>query len=162
MIKHILLAFDGSEPSSKAFDAAADLARRYQALLHVLTVAQPPEIGDEVETEAVVEQSRRYHKSQLRGLKHRGDRFGIKPQVELQVGHPAQQILVGVLERVAGTGDDRVDGARADPRSEQLLAQLDNISAGDPVTDRQGHHRRLKPRPERALSHFSWQRCSLP
>ena len=93
MIKHILLAFDGSEPSSKAFDAAADLARRYQALLHVLTVAQPPEIGDEVETEAVVEQSRRYHKSQLRGLKHRGDRFGIKPQVELQVGHPAQQIL---------------------------------------------------------------------
>jgi nucleotide-binding universal stress UspA family protein len=93
MIKRILLAFDGSEPSSKAFDVAADLAQRYQAALHVLTVAQPPEIGDEVETEAVVEQSRRYHKSQLRGLKHRGDRFGIKPQVELQVGHPAQQIL---------------------------------------------------------------------
>lgn len=93
MIKHILLAFDGSEPSSKAFDAAADLARRYQALLHVLTVAQPPEIGDEVETEAVVERSRTHHKSQLRGLKRRGDRLGIKPKVELQVGHPAQQIL---------------------------------------------------------------------
>ena len=41
MIKHILLAFDGSEPSSKAFDVAADLAQRYQAALHVLTVAQP-------------------------------------------------------------------------------------------------------------------------
>lgn len=93
MIKHILLAFDGSEPSSKAFDMAADLAQRYHAALHVLTVAQPPEIGDEVETEAVVERSRTYHRSQLRGLRRRGDRFGIKPEVELQVGHPAQQIL---------------------------------------------------------------------
>jgi nucleotide-binding universal stress UspA family protein len=59
----------------------------------VLTVAQPPEVGDEVETEAVIEHSRNYHKSLLHGLKHRGDRFGIKPHVELLVGHPAHQIL---------------------------------------------------------------------
>jgi nucleotide-binding universal stress UspA family protein len=93
MIKRILLAFDGSEPSSKAFDVAAEMAQRYQAELHVLTVAQAPEIGDEVETEAVIEHSRNYHKSLLHGLKHRGDTYGIKPHVEMVVGHPAQQIL---------------------------------------------------------------------
>ena len=93
MIKRILLAFDGSEPSSKAFDVAADLAQRYQAALHVLMVAQPPEIGDEVETEAVVESSRSQYRRQLQKIKERGDRLGIKPQVELLVGHPAQQIL---------------------------------------------------------------------
>jgi nucleotide-binding universal stress UspA family protein len=93
MIRRILLAFDGSEPSSKAFDVAVDLAQRYQAALHVVTVAQPPEIGDEVETEAVVESSRSQHRRQLQRIKERGDRLGIKPEVELLVGHPAQQIL---------------------------------------------------------------------
>jgi len=93
MIKHILLAFDGSDSSSKAFDAAADLAQRYQAELHVLTVAEAPQIGDEVETEAVIEHSRNYHKGLLHGLKHRGDRYGIKQHVQMIVGHPAQQIL---------------------------------------------------------------------
>ncbi len=93
MIKHILLAFDGSEPSSKAFDAAVDLAQRYQAQLHVLTVAEAPEIGDEVETEAVIEHARNYHKGLLHGLKHRGDPYGVKPHFQMMVGHPAQQIL---------------------------------------------------------------------
>ena len=93
MIKKILLAYDGSEPSSKAFEFAADLAQRYQAELYVLTVAQAPEVGDEVETEAVIEHSRLYHKRLLHGLKQRVDQLGVKVYQELAVGHPAQQIL---------------------------------------------------------------------
>lgn len=93
MITKILLAYDGSEPSDKAFAFAADLAGRYQAELRVLTVAQLPEIGDEVETEAVLENSRNYHNRLLRNLKDRADRLGIKAQFELAIGHPAQQIL---------------------------------------------------------------------
>jgi len=54
MIRKILLAYDGSEPAAKAFRFSADLAKRYGAELHVLTVAQTPEFGDEVETEAVI------------------------------------------------------------------------------------------------------------
>jgi nucleotide-binding universal stress UspA family protein len=93
MIKRILLAFDGSDASSKAFDVAAEMAQRYQAQLTVLTVAQTPEIGDEVETEAVIEHSSNYHKRLLHGLKHRGERYGVQPHVEMVVGHPARQIL---------------------------------------------------------------------
>jgi nucleotide-binding universal stress UspA family protein len=93
MIKKILLAYDGSEPAAKAFDFAVDLARRYQAELHVLTVAQAPEVADEVETEAIIEHSRVFHKSLLHGLKHRVDQLGVKVHLEMVVGHPAQQIL---------------------------------------------------------------------
>jgi nucleotide-binding universal stress UspA family protein len=93
MIKKILLAYDGSEPSNKAFDYAADLAQRYQAEIHVLTVAQMPEFGEDVETEAVIEHSRIYHKGLLHGLRDRVDRLGVKAHLEMAVGHAAQQIL---------------------------------------------------------------------
>ncbi|TXF10444.1 universal stress protein [Pelomicrobium methylotrophicum] len=99
MIKKILLAFDGSEPSRKAFDFAADMASRYQAELYVLTVAQVPEFGEDVETEAVIEHSRLYHARLLHGLRDRVDRLGIKAQLEMVVGHPAQQILDHAEER---------------------------------------------------------------
>jgi nucleotide-binding universal stress UspA family protein len=93
MIERILLAYDGSAPSDKAFEFAAELAGRYQAELRVLTVAQAPEIGDEVETEAVLENSRNYHAGLLRNLEDRAGRLGVKAHFELAIGHPAQQIL---------------------------------------------------------------------
>lgn len=93
MIHKILLAYDGSEPAAKAFDHAADLAQRYGAELHVLTVAQVPDFGDEVETEAVIEQSRKHNEAVLKALRQRAAHAGVKARFELQIGHPAQQIL---------------------------------------------------------------------
>lgn len=93
MIKKILLAYDGSEPSTKAFAMAADLAGRYQAELCVLAVAQVPEFGEDVETEAVIEHSRDYHQGLLDRLKPQIDRLGIKASLQIAIGHPAQQIL---------------------------------------------------------------------
>ena len=93
MIKRILLAYDGSDPAIKAFEAASDLASKYGAELHVLTVAPAPEIGDEVETEAIIEQSRRRHHGLLDRLQHKAQHLGIAIQPHLLVGHPAQQII---------------------------------------------------------------------
>ena len=62
-----------------------------------------------------------------------------------------QQVGVGLGERVAGAGEDRVDRARADPRAEQLLAQLDHVAARDAVAHRERRDGRLKTGPERAL-----------
>jgi nucleotide-binding universal stress UspA family protein len=93
MIRKILLAYDGSEPAAKAFRFSADLAKRYGAELHVLTVAQSPDFGEEVETKAVIEHSRNYHESLLKALRHRAAHDGIQARFELQVGHVAQQIL---------------------------------------------------------------------
>jgi nucleotide-binding universal stress UspA family protein len=88
MPKNILLAYDGSESADRAFDQALDLAGKYGAQLHVLTVARPPEFGEEVETEAVVENSRRHAHQIQKPLKEKapGARF------EVAVGHPAVQI----------------------------------------------------------------------
>lgn len=93
MITRILLAYDGSAPSDKAFEFAADLAVRYHANLRILTVAQAPEIGDEVETEAVIEHSRAYHQSLLDRLRERASHLGLSATFRLAVGHAAGMIL---------------------------------------------------------------------
>lgn len=93
MIEKILLAYDGSEPARKALDAALDLARKYQAELYVLTVAQPPDFGEDVETEAIIENSRGYHERILTPVKDLVATSGVKAVFEVAVGHPAEQII---------------------------------------------------------------------
>jgi nucleotide-binding universal stress UspA family protein len=93
MIKKILLAYDGSEPAKKALDAALDLARKYQAELYVLTVAQPPDFGEDVETKAIIENSRSWHQRALAPVRHAAETSGVKAVFEVAVGHPAEQII---------------------------------------------------------------------
>jgi nucleotide-binding universal stress UspA family protein len=93
MFPKILIAYDGSEPSKKAFDMALDLAARDQAELYVLTVVRPPEIGDDVEIEAVIENSREYHARLLEPLRGPVSAKGVKAHFEVAVGHPAEQII---------------------------------------------------------------------
>lgn len=92
MIRKLLIAYDGSDSSKAAFDFALDLAGKYGAELVVLAVARPPEFGEEVETEAVIEQSRRHYAHVLQPLKSRvGD---MKARFEVRVGHPAETIVL--------------------------------------------------------------------
>ena len=93
MYRKILIAYDGSDASRKAFDAALALAFQSAAELWVLTVARPPEIGDEVETEAVIENSRRYHRALLAELRKALAGKDVKAHFEVSVGHPAEQII---------------------------------------------------------------------
>lgn len=93
MIQRILLAYDGSEASAKASDLALDLARRYGARMTVLSVARPPEFGDDVETEAVIENSRAYHQRVLDGLRARAAASGVEAAFVVEVGHPTEQII---------------------------------------------------------------------
>jgi nucleotide-binding universal stress UspA family protein len=93
MYRKILLGYDGSSASKKAFETACNLALRDGAELWVLSVARPPEIADDVETEAVIENSRRYHQRLLAELKATVTRKKIKAHLEVAVGHPAEQII---------------------------------------------------------------------
>ena len=92
MIQKLLIAYDGSDSSRAAFDFALDLAGKYGAGLHVLAVARPPEFGEEVETEAVIEQSRRHHAHTLQPLKSQVG--GLTAHFEVKVGHPAESIVL--------------------------------------------------------------------
>src|SRR3989442_9087722 len=69
MYRKILIGYDGSDASKKAFETACGLAVQHGAELFVLTVARPPDVSDDVETEAVIENSRRYHRRKLSELK---------------------------------------------------------------------------------------------
>jgi nucleotide-binding universal stress UspA family protein len=93
MIRKVLLGYDGSESADQAFLFAVDLARKYGAELHVLAVARPPELGDEVETKAVIENSRRHYNRLLAPLRDRLARESVNVHFQVEVGHPAEQIV---------------------------------------------------------------------
>lgn len=93
MFKHILVAYDGSDPSGKAFDHAVDLAAKYGAVLHVLAVARPPEFAEEVETEAILESAQEHFQGLFNGLRQRAATQGVAPAFDIDIGHPAEQIV---------------------------------------------------------------------
>jgi nucleotide-binding universal stress UspA family protein len=93
MYRRILVGYDGSEAGDKAFDNAMTLAKSHGAELYVLTVARPPEIGDDVETEAVIENSREHHRKLLEPLRKKAAQGGVNAHFEVAVGHPAEQIV---------------------------------------------------------------------
>jgi nucleotide-binding universal stress UspA family protein len=94
MYRKILVGYDGSEAGNKAFDSALELAKNHNAELYVLTISRPPEIGDDVETEAVIENSLEYHRKLLAPLQRRTEQAGVKGHFQVAVGHPAEQIIM--------------------------------------------------------------------
>jgi len=93
MISRILVAYDGSDPARKAYDFALDLAEKYQAEVWVVTVSRPPDFAEDVETEAILEGSRKYHHRMLAQLKQQSAGTKLHIHFELAVGHPAEQII---------------------------------------------------------------------
>ena len=93
MYRKILLAYDGSDASKKAFETATTMAARDQAELFIVSVARPLEIADEVETEAVIESARQAHRRMLSALKPAIAATKVKAHLDVVVGHPAEQII---------------------------------------------------------------------
>lgn len=93
-MKTILLAYDGSDPAIKAYDWATDLATKYSAEIVVLMVARPPEFGDDVETEAMIESGRKHCRKVLNALQEKAQAAGLSARYEVAVGHPSDQIVL--------------------------------------------------------------------
>jgi nucleotide-binding universal stress UspA family protein len=93
MTHRILLGYDGSNESQNAFTFALELARKFDADLHVVAVVQPPDFGGDVETQAFVESSRQYLDRALRALKAKLANETVKTQLEIAFGHAADQIV---------------------------------------------------------------------
>ena len=93
MYKKILVGYDGSAAGRKAFDTALELAAKHGAELYVLSVARTLDIPDDVEAEAVIENSRHYHRHLLAELRPLAAAKGVKAHLEVSVGHPAEQLI---------------------------------------------------------------------
>ena len=93
MFRHILIAHDGSDVAKKAFDLATQLASATGARLSLLSVVRPPEIGDDIETEAIVERSQEQFQQLHDALRRNQQALGRTIDSGIYVGHPAEQIL---------------------------------------------------------------------
>jgi nucleotide-binding universal stress UspA family protein len=104
-MKRILLAYDGTEPARRALETAADLAKKYEASVTVVSVVPvhpgraPMDPWDDVEV----------HDAQLREADLALRALGIEAKLLEPAGDPASSI-----ERVAAKGefDTIVIGAR--------------------------------------------------
>lgn len=93
-MKRILIAYDGSNAADKAFALGLDLASKYEAEIHVLSVARPPDYGSEVETEAIIEQGKQHCHQLLKPLQASvKQRHDLSIHFDVRVGHPAEQIV---------------------------------------------------------------------
>ncbi len=101
MMKKLLIAYDGSEQSKKAFDVSLDLALKYASeviVLSVVRVAEPPE---DVETEAAIDSATESYEKQFVDLRQAAAAKGVEARFEVRPGHPADQIVLVAREERA-------------------------------------------------------------
>jgi nucleotide-binding universal stress UspA family protein len=104
-MKRILVAYDGSEPAKRALDTAVELAKRFDALISVVSVVPAHSVRGLVDPwdDNVV------HDEVLREARSLLALQGIEPELIEPVGEPAREI-----ERIARDGgfDTVVIGSR--------------------------------------------------
>ena len=93
MISRILVAYDGSTQSEKAYELALDMASRYSAEMIVLSVASPPVPPVAVEPQIVLENATGYYEGHFKTMMEKAELMGVEPRFEVRTGHPAEQIV---------------------------------------------------------------------
>jgi nucleotide-binding universal stress UspA family protein len=94
MVRRILLAYDGSQSAENALTFAVDLAHRYDAQLHVLTVARLPDFANEMAVSAGMEGVHEYCNELLRSVRERLEKDSIALTLEVAMGQPGEQIVL--------------------------------------------------------------------
>lgn len=118
MLRKILVAFDGSEQSYKAFDFALELTKLCPGAapdVMVLSVAQPPEPADIVEVDAIIDNATQHYEELFKGLKEKAKERNIEIKAEVVPGHPADQLVKYAKDKdcdmlvVGQTGKSRIE-----------------------------------------------------
>jgi nucleotide-binding universal stress UspA family protein len=96
MLRRILVAFDGSQQSYKAFDFALEMTNLCPGAapeVLVLSVAQPPEPADIVEVDAIIDSAIQHYEELFKDLKDKAKERNTEIKTEVVAGHPADQIV---------------------------------------------------------------------
>ncbi|OIP61291.1 MAG: universal stress protein [Nitrospirae bacterium CG_4_9_14_3_um_filter_53_35] len=96
MFKKILIAFDGSPQSYKAFEFALNMSKLCPVAapeITVLSVAQPPEPADIVEVDAIIDSATQHYEGLFEKLREKAKERNLEIKTEVVVGHPADQIV---------------------------------------------------------------------
>jgi nucleotide-binding universal stress UspA family protein len=93
-IRKILVGFDGSAHSKKAFEAAVELALKFNASIVTVTVIRPPEFSPTIdEIDEVMDEAERKFAPLLQEIKEKGIKSGLDVQSVILKGHPAESIV---------------------------------------------------------------------
>lgn len=119
MLKKILVAFDGSENSRKAYGVALDFATRFKAKLTVITVTELPEpVAVPAEIDELMQTAKNHYDLEFNRLREAAERQGVEFSSELAVGHPAEQIVTQAEQQEA---DMIVVGGRGVNRATRFI-----------------------------------------
>jgi nucleotide-binding universal stress UspA family protein len=118
MFRRILVAYDGSPQSRKAFELALEIAARFGAELAVIAVVRLPEPAVRIELDAALEEGRRHFADEFRDLAPAAAARGVPFSGKVEVGHPAEHI---VHASSGGAADLVVMGRRGLSRFERWM-----------------------------------------
>jgi len=94
-MQNVLVGYDGSPSARQAVAFAVDLAKRFDARLHVLVVARAPDWGAiELERRELIDHELRHANEVLDNLKATLASDGEHPEFDLIVGQPAKEIVL--------------------------------------------------------------------
>src|SRR5712691_6511819 len=93
MIKTILVAFDGSDQSRKAFDLGLEMATKFKATLLVIGTIRLPEPAISVEIDAMLDRGKTHFAEEFTHLSEQAREIGLDLKSHVAVGNPAEQIL---------------------------------------------------------------------
>lgn len=93
MFRNILVGFDGSDSSRKAYETALHMAKKCDSAVYVVAIARPPKFPEDVETKAVIEHERARLDRQLGALRVKALQAGLSPHLKVATGQPAMQIV---------------------------------------------------------------------
>jgi nucleotide-binding universal stress UspA family protein len=93
MLKTIVVAFDGSEQSHKAFSLGLEIAARFQATLLAVGVVRLPEPAISIEVEALLDRGKEHFAEEFSRLREESEKRGVVFDSHVAVGHPAEQIV---------------------------------------------------------------------
>jgi nucleotide-binding universal stress UspA family protein len=95
MFQRILIAWDGSDASLRAFDVAIDITRRYDAELVAVSVAYSPAHAETAaDREESADAARRYLRQTFNEVADRAERAGVAVEHEIVEGQtPARALL---------------------------------------------------------------------
>jgi nucleotide-binding universal stress UspA family protein len=101
MLNKLLIAFDGSEQSYRAFDFAMEMHRICGASpeITVLSVAQPPEPEGMIGVNSFLESANMVYEHLFKGLRDKASKVNLEIKTEVIVGHPAHEIIKYAAEK---------------------------------------------------------------
>ncbi len=94
MFGKVLVGYDGSKQAEKAFAVGLEIAAKFGAKLLAVSIFRPPEPAAEGELSAVIDDAKQHFEEILEKLKPAAASRRVALETEVEVGHPAEQLVL--------------------------------------------------------------------